>query len=70
MITVANPLKQAGGSDLVIKLIAALTLDVQHNGVALVDAHGYDAFPALASVEVIPVVVYKIALSCVCFYVW
>lgn len=40
-----------GGTDVVKRVIANLTQNTSLNRVCLVDAHGYDAFPALSVME-------------------
>jgi hypothetical protein len=43
--------KVTGGTDIVKKILAGLTCNTALQRVALIDAHGYDAAPALATLE-------------------
>lgn len=43
-----------GGTDVLKRTIAGLTQNTSLQRLALVDGHGYDAFPALTTLEAIP----------------
>ena len=45
-------MQACGGTDVVKKVVKALTANTSIQRLALVDAHGYDAVPALATMEV------------------
>ena len=47
-----NTAEACGGTDLVKKLVSGLTQGTGLQRIAMVDVHGYDCYPAIASLEV------------------
>lgn len=43
--------KACAGTSFPRRVLDSLLADVKHNGVLLIDGHGYDCFPALAAIE-------------------